>query len=81
MGYVYNDYHSTTEQYLVARWADELRPMPELKKMALDRLKDKYMSEWTKAVKEIQSKINTAEETLNLFLMGEISEWDLRKNL
>jgi hypothetical protein len=81
MGYVYNDYHSSTEQYLVARWADELRPMPELKKMALDRLKDKYMSEWTKAVKEIQSKINTAEETLNLFLMGEISEWDLRKNL
>jgi hypothetical protein len=55
--------------------------MPELKKLALDRLKDKYMSEWTKAVKEIQSKINTAEETLNLFLMGEISEWDLRKNL
>lgn len=81
MGYIYNDYNTSSNEYLIARWADELRPMPELKKLALDRLKDKYMSEWTKAVKEIQSKINTAEETLNLFLMGEISEWDLRKNL
>ena len=81
MGYFFNDTNSSTNDYLIARWADELRPMPELKKLALDRLKDKYMSEWTKAVKDIQSKINTAEETLNLFLMGEISEWDLRKNL
>lgn len=81
MGYVYNDHHQSTNEYLIARWADELRPMPELKALALDRLKDKYMSEWTKAIKELQSKVNTASETLNLFLMGEISEWDLRKNL
>jgi hypothetical protein len=81
MGYFYNDCNQSSNEYLIARWADELRPMGELKALALDRLKDKYMSEWTKAVKEIQSKINTAEETLNLFLMGEISEWDLRKNL
>lgn len=81
MGYVYNDYNTSTNEYLIARWADELRPMPELKALALDRLKDKYMSEWTKAIKELQSKVNTASETLNLYLMGEISEWDLRKNL
>lgn len=81
MGYVYNDYNSQTNDYLIARWADELRPMEELKKLALDRLKDKYMSEWNKAIKELQSKVNTASETLNLYLMGEISEWDLRKNL
>jgi hypothetical protein len=55
--------------------------MEELKKLALDRLKDKYMSEWNKAIKELQSKVNTASETLNLYLMGEISEWDLRRNL
>jgi len=81
MGYVYNDYSSQTNQYLIARWADELRPMEELKKLALDRLKDKYMSEWNKAIKELQSKVNTASETLNLYLLGEISEWDLRRNL
>ena len=81
MGYVYNDYSSQTNQYLIARWADELRPMEELKKLALDRLKDKYMSEWNKVIKELQSKVNTASETLNLYLMGEISEWDLRRNL
>lgn len=81
MGFYYNDINSSNEQYLIARWADELRPMPELKKMALVRLKDKYSSEWTKAIKDLQQKVNTAEETLNLYLMGELTEWELRKNL
>jgi len=81
MGYVFNDYNQQTDQYLIARWADELRPMEELKALALDRLKDRYLTEWNKVIKELQSKINTASETLNLYLIGEISEWDLRKNL
>lgn len=81
MGYKCTHTFSETNHYLIARWADELRPMPELKAMALERLKDKYVSEWNKALKEIQSKLTTAEETLNLFLLGEISEWELRKNL
>lgn len=81
MGFVFNDTSTQTNEYLITRWADELRPMEELKALALDRLKDKYMSEWTKAIKELQSKVNTAAETLNLYLMGEISEWELRRNL
>ena len=81
MGFVFNDTSTQTNEYLIARWADELRPIEELKALALDRLKDKYMSEWNKAIKELQSKINTAAETLNLYLMGEISEWELRRNL
>jgi hypothetical protein len=81
MGFVFNDTNIQTNEYLITRWADELRPMEELKKLALDRLKDKYVSEWNKAIKELQSKVNTASETLNLFLMGEMSEWDLRRNL
>jgi hypothetical protein len=81
MGYVFADTDTQTNQYLIARWADELRPIEELKALALDRLKDKYLTEWSKAIKEIQSKINTASETLNLYLMGEVSEWELRRNL
>lgn len=81
MGFVFNDTNTQTNEYLIARWADELRPMEELKALALTRLKDKYTSEWNKAIKELQSKVNTAAETLNLYLMGEISEWELRKNL
>jgi hypothetical protein len=81
MGWSYNDTNIQTNQYLIARWADELRPMDELKLLALDRLQDKYVSEWTKAIKELQSKVTTAKETLNLYLLGEISEWDLRRNL
>lgn len=81
MGFVFNDTNTQTNQYLITRWADELRPVEELKVLALERLQDKYVSEWTKAIKELQSKVNSAKETLNLYLMGEISEWDLRKNL
>ena len=81
MGFVFNDTNTQTNQYLITRWADELRPMEELKALALERLQDKYVSEWNKAIKELQSKVTTAKETLNLFLMGEISEWDLRRNL
>jgi hypothetical protein len=81
MGFVFNDTNTQTNQYLIARWADELRPMEELKTLALDRLQDKYVSEWNKAIKDLQSKVLSAKETLNLFLMGEISEWDLRRNL
>jgi hypothetical protein len=81
MGFVFNDTSTQTNEYLIARWADELRPIEELKALALVRLKDKYMSEWNKAIKELQSKINTAAETLNLYLLGEISEWELRRNL
>jgi hypothetical protein len=81
MGFAFNDTNSQTNQYLIARWADELRPMEELKSLALERLKDKYLTEWSKAIKDLQSKINTASETLNLYLMGEVSEWDLRRNL
>jgi hypothetical protein len=31
MGYFYNDCNQSSNEYLIARWADELRPMPELK--------------------------------------------------
>jgi hypothetical protein len=81
MGHTCVNTYQETNQYIIARWADELRPMPELKAMALERLKDRYVSEWSKALKELQSKLASAEETLNLYLLGEISEWDLRRNL
>lgn len=78
---LFYDTITQTNQYLITRWADELRPIEELKVFALERLKDKYLSEWGKAIKELQSKITTAAKTLNLYLQGETSEWELRKNL
>lgn len=81
MGWYFNDSIAQSDQYVITRWGDELRPIEELKAMALDRLKDKYMSEWSIAIKELQARMNSASETLNLFLLGEMSEWDLRKNL
>jgi hypothetical protein len=38
MGFVFNDFNTQTNEYLITRWADELRPMEELKKLALERL-------------------------------------------
>lgn len=81
MGYKCTNTYVEVNKYIIARWADELRPMAELKSMALERLKDKYVSEWNKALKEIQNKLTSAEETLHLYLLGEISEWELRRHL
>jgi hypothetical protein len=72
---------SENNQYLIARWGDELRPMTELKKMATERLVDKYTTEWKLALEDLTKKLNNADETIKRFLNAEISEWDLRKNL
>jgi hypothetical protein len=72
---------SENNQYLIARWGDELRPMAELKKMATERLVDKYTTEWKLALEDLTKKLNNADETIKRFLNAEISEWDLRKNL
>jgi hypothetical protein len=72
---------SEINKYLIARWGDELRPMAELKKMATERLVDKYTTEWKLALEDLTKKLNNAEETIKRFLNAEISEWDLRKNL
>ena len=72
---------SENNQYLIARWGDELRPMVELKKMATERLVDKYTTEWKLALEDLTKKLNNADETIKRFLNAEISEWDLRKNL
>ena len=66
---------------MIARWGDELRPMVELKKMAMERLVDKYTTEWKLALEDLTKKLNNADETIKRFLNAEISEWDLRKNL
>jgi len=55
--------------------------MDELKKMATERLVDKYTTEWKLALEDLTKKLNNAEETIKRFLNAEISEWDLRKNL
>jgi hypothetical protein len=44
-------------------------------------IKKDRLTKIRKTIKELQLKINTAAETLNLYLIGEISEWDLRRNL
>jgi len=72
---------SEVNEYLIARWGDELRPMSELKKMAIERLADKYTTEWKLAMEDLKKKLANAEDTVKRFINAEISEWDLRKNL
>ena len=41
LGHKVTNIFSENNEYLIARWGDELRPMAELKKMATERLVDK----------------------------------------
>lgn len=81
LGHKVTNIFSEVNEYLIARWGDELRPMAELKKLATERLVDKYTTEWKLALEDLTKKLNNAEETIKRFLNAEISEWDLRRNL
>jgi hypothetical protein len=60
--------------YLIARWGDEIRPIPELKNLAKERLLEKYGSELKNEIEEKNQALKKINENTLLFLNGEISE-------
>lgn len=79
MGHKESSVNCLENKYLIARWADELRPMEELKALAKERLFDKYISEWEEEMRKFKSKIESAQNLIGKYLSGEISEWDLSR--
>ena len=77
LGHKVTNIFSEVNEYLIARWGDELRPMAELKKMATERLIDKYTTDWRLAAEELKKRLANAEDTIKRYLNAEISEWDL----
>lgn len=72
---------SETKRYLIARWADELRPMDELRKLAIARLTDKYTNDWKLTIENLTNKVSNASKFVQRYIDGDISQWDLERGL
>ncbi len=64
--------------YLIARWADVLRPFNELKDLAKERLLEKYGAVIKNELEEKQQALKKLTENVTLFLSGEITESQLK---
>lgn len=78
MGHYVTSTGTTSDRYLVVRWADELRPITELKALAKERLMEKYAQEWRLKKEEMEQKIKNCADLVGQFLNGEIDTWSLR---
>lgn len=65
-------------KYLIARWADVLRPFNELKELAKERIIEKYGATLKVEIEEKQQALNKLIDNAILFLNGEITENQLK---
>jgi len=70
--------HPDYRQYLIARWADVVRPINELKELVKERLIDKYGAELKNTLQETQNAIQKLNENVLLYISGDISETQLK---
>jgi hypothetical protein len=66
------------EKYLIARWADELRPVEELKTMAKARLLEKYGAELKIEIENATQALKKLQDNIVRYLTGEINENELK---
>lgn len=64
--------------YLIARWGDEIRPIPELKNLAKNRLLETYGAQLKNEIEEKNQALKKINENTLLYLNGEISESQLK---
>jgi len=79
IGFVY--YGCSTEnkeEYLIARWADELRPIEELKGLAIERLLEKYGAELRNEIDEKNQALRQLTDNITLYINGDITESKLK---
>lgn len=75
---VYSYGKDNVNSYLIARWADVLRPFEELKNLAKERLIEKYGAVIKNELEEKQQALKKLTENVVLFLNGEITENQLK---
>lgn len=71
------DYYGTsitnTNKYLIARWADELRPIPELKQLAKERLLDTVGAELKVTLENTTQALKKLTDNITNYLSGDIT--------
>lgn len=65
-------------KYLIGRWADEIRPISELKQLAMDRVIEKYGAELKNKIEDLQQALKKIQENTLLYLSGELTESQLK---
>lgn len=79
VGFKYRSISKTNEnKYLIARWADVIRPFNELKELAKERIIEKYAATLRNEIEEKQQALKKITDNAILFLNGEISENQLK---
>jgi hypothetical protein len=71
-------YEWDTKKYLIARWADVVRPINELKELVKERLIEKYGAELKNTLQETQSALQKLNENVLLYISGDITEGQLQ---
>jgi hypothetical protein len=66
------------KEYAIARWADELRPIAELKELAKERLMERYAAVLKNEINERTQALKQIAENVVLYLNGELSESQLK---
>lgn len=79
VGFDYNSIGTEkVEKYLIARWGDVLKSDEELKKMATERLMEKYGAELRNEVEERTQALKKLKDNVTLYLNGDITETMLK---
>jgi len=79
IGFQYQGINKKNEnKYLIARWADILRPFNELKELAKERLIEKYGATLKNEIEEKTQALKKLTDNTILFLNGEITESQLK---
>lgn len=71
-------YQTDVKKYLIARWADVVRPIAELKELARERLIERYGAEFRNELEKVTTALKKINENVTLFLNGEITESQLK---
>ena len=79
VGFVYQGITPTNrEEYLIARWGDELKPFDTLKQEATSRLMEKYEAELKVEIEEKTQALKLLSQNVIRYLNSEISEGQLK---
>jgi hypothetical protein len=74
----YGTSKTTINYYAIARWADELRPLNELKEIAKGRLLERFGAVLRVEIEEKTQALKKLTDNVVLFLNGEITENQLK---
>jgi len=72
--------YTNMKKYLIARWADELRPIEELREIAKQRLLETIGAELKNTIKNASQALEKIKENVTLYIGGQITLSELKND-